>query len=74
MFLCVCKAVRVSDAVAVAKRGYDSHDSFKEVFGLEDDDCCGRCASNMEAFVARVKLELFNAEATPPAVAVRSGP
>ncbi len=58
MFLCMCKGVRVSDAVALARSGFDSPETMKQVFGLEDDDCCGRCATHIDAFVARVKLEI----------------
>ncbi len=63
MFLCVCKAVRISDAVAAAKSGFNSPDSMKQVFGLEEDDCCGRCARHIDSFVARVRLELVRDKA-----------
>ena len=63
MFLCVCKAVRLSDAVDAAKSGFDSPDSMKQFFGLEEDDCCGRCAKHIDSFVARVRLELVRGEA-----------
>ena len=64
MFLCVCKAVRISDGVAAAKSGFNSPDSMKQVFGLEEDDCCGRCATHIDSFVARVRLELVREEST----------
>lgn len=62
MFLCTCKAIRVSDAVEVARTGFDSPEYMKQVFGLDDDECCGRCATHIEAFVARVRLELRRAD------------
>ena len=62
MFLCVCKAVRISDGVAAAKSGFDSPDSMKQVFGLDGEDCCGRCAKHIDSFVARVRLELVREE------------
>lgn len=62
MFLCVCKAVRIADGVAAAKSGFNSPDSMKQVFGLEEDDCCGRCATHIDSFVARVRLELVREE------------
>ena len=64
MFLCVCKAIRISDGVAAAKSGFNSPDSMKQVFGLEEDDCCGRCATHIDSFVARVRLELVREEST----------
>ena len=70
MFLCVCKAVRISDAVAAAKSGFNSPDSMKQVFGLEEDDCCGRCATHIDSFVARVRLELVRDEARQGLLAV----
>ena len=70
MFLCVCKAVRISDAVAVAKSGIDSPESMKQYFGLEGDDCCGRCARHIDSFVARVRLELVRDKANKSLLAV----
>ena len=69
MFLCVCKAVRVSDGVAAAKSGFDSPDSMKRVFGLDGDDCCGRCSRHIDSFVARVRLELVREESRQGLVA-----
>ena len=73
MFLCVCKAVRIADGVAAAKSGFNSPDSMKQVFGLEEDDCCGRCATHIDSFVARVRLELVREESRQGLVAVSSG-
>lgn len=70
MFLCVCKAVRISDAVAAANSGFNSPDSMKQVFGLEEDDCCGRCARHIDSFVARVRLELVRDKAKQGLTAV----
>lgn len=68
MFLCTCKAVRVSDAVAAARSGFDSPEYMKQVFGLDDDECCGRCATHIDAFVARVRLELRRSDGARVAV------
>ena len=65
MFLCVCKAVRVSEAVDAARAGFDSPESIKQVFGFDDDDCCGRCAGNIEAIVDLVRVQLARVEPTP---------
>ena len=73
MFLCVCKSVRLSDGVAAAKSGFDSPDSMKQVFGLEEEDCCGRCARHIDSFVARVRLELVRDEAKQGLTAVPAG-
>ena len=73
MFLCVCKAIRISDGVAAAKAGFDSPDSMKQVFGLEEEGCCGRCAEHIDSFVARVRLELVREEAKQVLVAIPAG-
>ena len=62
MFLCVCKAVRMSEAVDAAKDGYNSPESIRQFFGFDDDDeCCGRCAEDIEQVTALVHVELCKA-------------
>ena len=55
MFLCVCKAVRVSEAVDAARSGIDSPESIRTFFGFDDDECCGRCANEIEDVAALVR-------------------
>ena len=62
MFLCVCKAVRISEAVNAAKAGIDSPESISDFFGFDDDECCGRCATHIESVAARVQVELRKAD------------
>ncbi len=69
MFLCTCKAVRISDAVAAVRTGFDSPEYIKQVFGLDDEECCGRCATHIEAFMARVRLELRRSDGSRVMVA-----
>ena len=47
MFLCVCKGIRVSEAVDAVRSGARSPDALISSLGLEDDECCGRCASDI---------------------------
>ena len=58
MFLCVCKGVRVSEAVDAARSGAKTAESLIERFGFEDDECCGRCARDIDALVSLVTDEL----------------
>ena len=58
MFLCVCKAVQVSEAVEAARTGVDTADSIRRYFGFDDDECCGRCADDIEAVTQLVHVEL----------------
>ena len=58
MFLCVCKGIRVSEAVDAAKSGAKSPKSLIERFGFEDAECCGRCARDIDDLVVLVTDEL----------------
>lgn len=62
MFLCTCKAVRVSEAVDAARSGIDSPEAMRAFFGFDDDECCGRCADNIEGVAALVQVELRKAD------------
>lgn len=58
MFLCVCKGVRVSEAVEAARDGATSPEAIIERFGFEDNECCGRCAREIDAIVVLVSDEI----------------
>ena len=58
MFLCVCKAVRVSEAIDAARCGIDSPELIRQHFGFDDEECCGRCAREIESIAVYVQLEL----------------
>ena len=58
MFLCVCKGIRVSEAVEAARFGARTPQSLINRFGLEDDECCGRCASDIVRLTDLVNGEL----------------
>ena len=62
MFLCVCKAVRVSEAVDAARAGVDTPDYIRTHFGFDDDECCGRCADQIEAVADLVLVELHKTD------------
>ena len=58
MFLGVCKAIRVSEAVDAARAGVDTPTRIRLHFGFDDDECCGRCAERIEDVAAFVQVEL----------------
>ena len=62
MFLCICKGVRISDAAYAASAGFDSPESIRQLFGFDDEECCGRCAKHIDAVTALVHLELKKRE------------
>jgi len=52
MYVCLCKGLTESDVQQVARHGKVCPDTLKACFGLEDEDCCGRCAKNIHELVA----------------------
>ena len=72
MFLCVCKAIRVSDAVDAAHSGVDTPDLIRRHFGFDDDECCGRCADEIEDVAILVQVELKKSGRTPAAIPAKA--
>ncbi len=58
MYVCICKGVRFSDAVEAAKSKGASPEELIEIFGFDDSDACGRCASRISSISVMVRLEL----------------
>ena len=53
MYVCLCKGLTESDVLdAAARTEKICPETLKTCFGLEDDDCCGRCAENIDQLVA----------------------
>ena len=63
MYLCVCKGVRVSEAVDAVRSGARSPESLINRFGLKDGECCGRCARDKARLTDLVNGELGRADA-----------
>ena len=62
MFLCICKAVKVSEAVDAAREGIDLPVLIRRYFGFDDDECCGRCADQIDVVADLVLVELRKAD------------
>ncbi len=58
MYVCVCKGVRLSEAVESAKRQGCSPKDLTETWGFDDGDACGRCLNNVERISQLVELKL----------------
>jgi bacterioferritin-associated ferredoxin len=52
MYVCLCKGLTESDVQQAARTGQVCPETLKMCFGLEDEDCCGRCAKNIHELVA----------------------
>jgi bacterioferritin-associated ferredoxin len=52
MYVCLCKGLTESDVQQAALTGQVCPETLKMCFGLEDEDCCGRCAKNIHELVA----------------------
>lgn len=58
MYVCMCKGVRLSEAVESAKRRGFSPDVLTETWGFDDGDACGRCLNNIERISEIVESKL----------------
>lgn len=58
MYVCICKGIRLSDMVDVAKSRGTTPEDLIETLGFDDGDSCGRCASQITELSVMAKLEL----------------
>lgn len=52
MYLCLCKGLTESDVQRVAQACQANPKALTTALGLDDDDCCGRCAGNIDQLAA----------------------
>ena len=52
MYVCLCKGLKENDIRQAASSGLVNAESAITAFGLDDEDCCGRCARNIHELVA----------------------
>ena len=57
MFLCLCQCVKKSDVQQLGRLGVITPEALTTALKLDDDDCCGRCADNIEEFVDVARAE-----------------
>ena len=58
MYVCLCKGIRLSEAVESAKRRGCSPEALNETWGFDDGDACGRCYSHLGRIVQMVEIKL----------------
>lgn len=52
MYVCLCKGLKETDIRQASLSGLVNAESAIAAFGLDDEDCCGRCARNIHELVA----------------------
>ena len=58
MYVCVCKGVKLSEAVESAKRRGCSPEELTETWGFDDNDTCGRCLNSVHRISRLVEIKL----------------
>lgn len=51
MYICLCKGLTESD-IQRAVQSDQTPEALTTALGLDDDDCCGRCAGNIDQLAA----------------------
>jgi len=57
VYVCLCKGLTESDVKRQARCGSFTVEALLMDLGLQDDDCCGRCANDAEEFEAIAETE-----------------
>jgi len=52
MYACICLAISETQVRNVGRSGIVAPSTLIEVLGLDDRRCCGRCARQVDTFVA----------------------
>lgn len=55
MYICLCNGITDSEVREAGRNGLVRPCQLKEKFGLKKSGCCGRCAKNIQEFVAIAK-------------------
>ena len=58
VYVCVCKGVKLSEAVESAKRRGCSPQELTETWGFDDSDACGRCLKSVDRISRLVEIKL----------------
>jgi bacterioferritin-associated ferredoxin len=65
MYVCSCKALTKADVRQVGRGGITTPDGLIAVLHLNDDDCCGQCADQIQDFVDLAREGLAQANEAP---------
>jgi bacterioferritin-associated ferredoxin len=65
MYVCSCKALTKADVRHFGRAGITTPDALIAVLHLNDEDCCGQCATQIEDFVELAREGLAQANDAP---------
>ncbi|MGH7230354.1 MAG: (2Fe-2S)-binding protein [Nitrospiraceae bacterium] len=51
MYVCLCKGLTETDVQSAAQEGNLAPEKLIAALRLDDDDCCGRCARNIQELI-----------------------
>jgi bacterioferritin-associated ferredoxin len=73
MYACVCQGVTEADVRQLGAAGIAAPEDLIAVLSLNDEDCCGRCVTAIDSFVALAEEGAGGAVSSAALVAVGSG-
>ena len=65
MYICLCNGITESEVREAGRSGLVTPCQLKAKFGLKKSGCCGRCAKNIQEFVALAKEGRSTASPSP---------
>ena len=57
MYICLCKGIKESDVLELGRAGVVCPKALADALGVNEEDCCGRCARNIQELVALAASE-----------------
>jgi len=71
MYACVCQGITEADVRRLGAAGIAAPDDLIAVLSLHDDNCCGRCITAIDSFVALAEEGAGRGPAAPARVSAR---
>jgi bacterioferritin-associated ferredoxin len=58
VYICLCRGIKETDVRELGRAGVVCPEALTTALGVDQEDCCGRCARNIEELVALATSEL----------------
>lgn len=72
MYICLCKGIRETEFEGIVIRNGGYADRVKQTMGL-DEQCCGRCETNLEEMIQDTGIGGVSAPETVPTTMASGG-